>query len=137
MSNASLQPLTRDECNALLRGARYGRVVYTDRALPACTPVNFAVDGSSIVFRTTPGSRLAVATDDNVVAFEVDRIDELMETGWTVVVTGTASAITTTSELLRADRLGLAPWAAGRREHWVRLTPGIVTGRRLRPAAAG
>ncbi|MEO6713827.1 MAG: pyridoxamine 5'-phosphate oxidase family protein [Mycobacteriales bacterium] len=133
MPNASLETLSRAECNALLLSARFGRVVYTDRALPACTPVNYAVDGASIVFRTTPGSRLALATDDNVVAFEVDRIDELTECGWTVVVTGTATPITTTPELVRAEQLGLAPWAAGRREHWVRVTAGIVTGRRLRP----
>lgn len=129
MPNSSLEELTRAECTALLRSSRVGRVVYTDHVLPACTPVNYALDGQTIVFRTTPGSRLALATDHNVIAFEVDDIDEVTETGWSVVVTGQATPITAISELLRSEQLGLTPWAAGRREHWVRLTPGLVSGR--------
>jgi nitroimidazol reductase NimA-like FMN-containing flavoprotein (pyridoxamine 5'-phosphate oxidase superfamily) len=131
MPSPPLEPLSREECDALLCSARFGRVIYTDRALPACTPVNYAVDGESVVFRTAPGSRLAKATDHQVVAFEVDDIDAATESGWTVIVTGNAVPITAESELVRSAQLGLTPWAAGEREHWVRLTPGIVTGRRL------
>lgn len=136
MPNPPLAQLTRTECDALLRSARFGRVVYTDRALPACTPVNYAVDGQSIVFRTTAGSRLAKATDHEVVAFEVDDIDDLTESGWTVVVTGNAMPITGISELVRVAQLGLSAWPDGQREHWIRLSPGIVSGRRLTAAAA-
>lgn len=136
MPNYPLEEISRAECDELLRGASIGRVVYTDRVLPACTPVNFAIDGHSIVFRTRPGSRLAAATHHEVVAFEVDDIDPGTQSGWTVIVTGTASPITSISELLRAERLGLYPWAAGDREHWVRLTAGIVTGRRIRASSA-
>lgn len=137
MPNNSLEKLSRPECDALLRGASVGRVVYTDRVLPACTPVNYAVDGASIVFRTRPGSRLAAATNNEVVAFEVDDIDATSHSGWTVIVTGTAAPITSVSELLRAEKLSLTPWAAGDRQHWVRLTAAIVTGRRLRPLVSG
>lgn len=136
MVNHPMEELSRDECNALLRSARFGRVVYTDRALPACTPVNYAVDRSTIVFRTAPGSRLATATDHEVVAFEVDEIDPKTESGWTVIVTGNAAPIVAASALVRAEQLGLSAWAPGQREHWVRLTPGIVTGRRLLAVSA-
>lgn len=136
MSDYPLEEIAHSECIELLRSACIGRVIYTDHVLPACTPVNFAVDGSTIVFRTKPGSRLATATHRQVVAFEVDDIDPVSQSGWTVIVTGTAAPISSVSGLLRAEGLGLYPWASGDRQHWVRVTAGIVTGRRLRPAGA-
>ena len=54
--------LSRTECLRLLASAKVGRVVYTDGALPAVTPVNFALDGTVVVFPTATGSRLARGT---------------------------------------------------------------------------
>jgi nitroimidazol reductase NimA-like FMN-containing flavoprotein (pyridoxamine 5'-phosphate oxidase superfamily) len=141
MSDEVIETLSRTECDDLLRQGRYGRVIYTDHALPGCTPVNYAVDGHSLVFLTAGGSRLAVATDHQVVAFEVDEIDPATHAGWSVVATGNATPITAVTDLARVEQLGLSTWAPGERQHWVCLSPGIVTGRRLRamesaPAAA-
>ena len=33
--------------------------------------------------------------------------------------------------VLRAEQLPLAPWAGGERRHFVRITPGILSGRRI------
>lgn len=134
MPDPGLDVLTDEECYALLRSASIGRVVYTDAALPVCTPVNFALDGRSVVFRTAAGSRLARATASAVTAFEVDDIRTESRSGWSVLVTGPSSAVTGVGELLRLEQLGLASWAGGDRSHWVRLQPGLVTGRRLAPS---
>lgn len=122
---------------ALLRSHSFGRVAYTDHALPAITPVNYVLDGDSIVFRTAPGTRLADGTRDAVVAFEVDRADELTQAGWSVVVVGMASQITRASDALRAMALSLTPWAGGDRHHFVRITPTFVSGRRVGPWITG
>lgn len=125
--------LDRGECLRLLGTVSFGRVVHTDRALPACTPVNFRPVGHAVVFRTSPGSRLAMATNDAIVAFEVDQIDERARTGWSVVVTGVANAVRDVSELVRLDQLGLVSWAGVDRAHWVRISIAEITGRRIGP----
>lgn len=133
-----METLTREECLRLIAEAEFGRVVYTEGALPSCTPVNYALDGAAIVFRTTPHSRLARATADAVVAFEVDEVDPVRRTGWSVLVTGVSIAVRDIGEVVRLEQLGLAPWTGDDRTQWVRITPSIVTGRRLvgAPAAA-
>ncbi len=55
-------------------------------------PVTFCLDGEDIVMRTTPGSRLAAATRDHVVAFEADDFDAALSTGWSVSAIGRARA---------------------------------------------
>jgi uncharacterized protein len=42
--------------------------------------------------------------------------------------------VTVPGEITRLGRLGLEAWAPGTRDHFVRVTPSVVTGRRLRPA---
>jgi nitroimidazol reductase NimA-like FMN-containing flavoprotein (pyridoxamine 5'-phosphate oxidase superfamily) len=123
--------LSRKECLRLLASVKVGRVVYTEGGLPAVTPVNFALDRTAVVFRTATGSRLARATEGAVVAFQVDRIDEDSQRGWSVVVTGVAEPVGRTSELLRVEELGLVSWARGERSHYVRILPAVVTGRRV------
>ncbi len=135
LTDANLRELSRAECLTLLRTRSLGRVAYTDRALPAITPVNYVLDGETVVFRTAPGSRLADGTRDAVVAFEVDEADEVLRQGWSVVVTGVASEVSTTSATLRAVELALAPWAVGSRNRFVRITPTFVSGRQVYGAA--
>ena len=122
--------LDRQECLRLLSGARVGRVVHTDRALPACTPVAFRVVGREVVFRTAAGSRLAAATSDAVVAFEADEVDVDRGTGWSVLVTGVASTVRDVSALVRLEQLGLVPWDADAATCWVHLAVADVTGHR-------
>ena len=131
MTHSNLETLDRQECLRLLTGAMVGRVVHTDRALPACTPVNYRLVGEAVVFRTSASSRLAAATADAVVAFQVDEIDPDTTTGWSVQVTGVATAVRDVSTLVRLDQLGLVAWAGDDRRHWVRIAIADVTGRRL------
>ena len=50
-------------------------------------PVNFAVTGKTIIFRTAPDTLLALYADAPV-SFEVDRLDEALHQGWSVLVHG-------------------------------------------------
>lgn len=131
MHTPRLQPLDPAQCYRLLESVPVGRVVATADALPLVLPVNFCVDGHSIIFRTPANGRLAAATRSVVVAFEVDEIDTAHWTGWSVVVTGVAKPMTSESEILRARQLGLVSWLGEDRDHFVQIVPGLVTGRRL------
>jgi nitroimidazol reductase NimA-like FMN-containing flavoprotein (pyridoxamine 5'-phosphate oxidase superfamily) len=123
--------LDRAECDRLLAAGSVGHLAFTDSALPQIFPVNYAMDDRTIVFRTTATGRLAACCRDAVVAFEIDRVDSDVRTGWSVLVVGDATAITDDSEIIRARQLPFAPWAGGERDHYVRITPGIVSGRSL------
>jgi nitroimidazol reductase NimA-like FMN-containing flavoprotein (pyridoxamine 5'-phosphate oxidase superfamily) len=133
-----LLPLTRDECLALLRQCRVGRLAVVINSQPHVVPLNYAIDEQGvIVFRT---AELTTATEASLstVAFEVDDIDLEHHTGWSVAVHGRGlnitNAIDTESERLR--RLPVRPWAPGQRDQWFKITPSEITGRRLEAAAS-
>ena len=129
--SAHVEDLAEDACYRRLAEVPFGRVVATAGALPLVVPVNHRLDGHAVVFRTSQGSRLGAATRKAVVAFEVDDIDPVLRCGWSGVMTGVASPVTAVSDVLRLEQLGLAPWGPGAKEHWVRIVPGILTGRHL------
>jgi uncharacterized protein len=132
-----LEVLERDECLTLLATATLGRVGVTSGALPAVLPVNFRFDGSRILFRTGVGTKLDAATDNAVVAFEVDEIDPAAHTGWSVVVTGVARELTDPDDLAAAQRLPLARWAPGEDHRVVAVSTEVVSGRRIVPRQSG
>ncbi len=115
----------------LLASVPVGRIVYTRQALPAVELVNFALDGGDIVIRTDASGKLAAATRGAVVAFEADDIDAVRHRGWSVTAVGYSREVTDDGEIGRLRQIGLEPWAPGTREHFIRVTPGILTGRRL------
>ncbi|MFI9201618.1 helix-turn-helix domain-containing protein [Streptomyces sp. NPDC053048] len=126
-----LAQLPEDECWRRLGTHGIGRVGLSTGAAPVVLPVNFLVDGHSIVYRTDPEGSAAPGDGDQL-AFEVDHIDEHLSRGWSVLITGTAEHITDadTAEDL-ATRPGAQPWAGGKRDVWVRIRPGQVTGRTI------
>jgi uncharacterized protein len=126
-----LEVLSRQECLRLLRACQVGRVVVTDRALPAAFPVNFALLDDDVVFLTAAGSKLAAAEDEEVMAFEADDIEPALRIGWSVLVQGLASVITDPEELRRAQGLGLEPWSPASEFQFVRISAELVSGRRL------
>ena len=126
----SLVVLSRRECLALLRAERVGRVVFSERAMPAVLPVSYAVLGEDVVLATTSGSRLARAALGGVLAFEVDHLDPDTRTGWSVVVTGLALHVVDPIEQSRVLSV-LDSWAPGRLDLILRLPSTVVTGRRI------
>jgi hypothetical protein len=128
----TLAVLGEQECWQLLASETVGRVATTRSALPAIVPVNYSVHPSGqILLRTDPNSELGRTIANAVVAFEVDRIDPITRTGWSVQVVGPATA---SSWSALADAFELddpQPWVAGDRSLFVRVQAGIVSGRRL------
>ena len=131
-----LEVLSRAECLRLLAESRVGRVVVTDRALPAAFPVNFALLDGDVVFMTTAGSKLEAAEGEEVMAFEADDIDPVHHSGWSVLIQGLARVISDPDELAHARALRLEPWAPGAQFQFVRIRAELVSGRRLLPQAA-
>ncbi|MFI6409925.1 pyridoxamine 5'-phosphate oxidase family protein [Streptomyces sp. NPDC050548] len=124
--------LGRDEALKLLAEAPLGRVVFSHQALPAIRPVNHLVEANGdIVIRTHTGSALlGRAALSGVVAYEADDLDPATRTGWSVVVTGTASRVSDPAELARYQA-ALTPWVDTEMAHVVRIRADIVTGYRL------
>ncbi|MBA9002764.1 pyridoxamine 5'-phosphate oxidase family protein [Thermomonospora cellulosilytica] len=130
-----LEILEHTECLSLLARAPLGRIVFTDRALPAVLPVNFALDGEDVIIRTGAGSKLAAAARNAIVAFEADDYDPATRTGWSVVLVGTARVVTNPAELARLRTLPLEPWAPGPHDDFIRIRAGLLPGRRIRHGA--
>ena len=130
-SVAVMTELDRGECLGLLGSARLGRVVLSVNCLPVALPVNVALMGEDVVFATGQGSTLNAALRGDVVSIEADGIDALYHTGWSVLVTGTASVITDPKQLEHARSLPLAPWAPGPHPYFVRVPSTLVSGRRI------
>jgi nitroimidazol reductase NimA-like FMN-containing flavoprotein (pyridoxamine 5'-phosphate oxidase superfamily) len=126
-----LTVLSREECLRHLATATVGRVAITSQALPMVLPVNFRLTDRGVVFSTGRGSKLEAATREAVVAFEADEIDRTTHTGWSVVVTGTASEITDLDELEAVRSLPLAHWGVDAVERYVRVSLELVSGRRI------
>ncbi|HYX62286.1 MAG TPA: pyridoxamine 5'-phosphate oxidase family protein [Streptosporangiaceae bacterium] len=128
---SALQHLSRDECLTLMASVPVGRIIYTRRALPAVELVNFALDHGDIVIRTDRSGKLAAATRGVVVAFEADQVDMVGQSGWSVTAIGPSSEVTDPGELTRLRTIGLRPWAPGVRDHFIRISPVMLNGRRL------
>jgi len=132
---SALEQLPRDECLRLMASVSVGRIIYTRRALPAVELVNFALDHGDIIIRTDGGGKLAAATQHSVVAFETDRLEEDQQAGWSVTAIGQSREVTDPAEIGRLQKIGLTSWASGVHEHFIRISPEILNGRRLRASS--
>jgi uncharacterized protein len=132
----TLEQLSRDECIRLIGSVPVGRIVYTRQALPAVELVNFALDDGDIIIRTDAGGKLAAATRGAVVAFEADSVDVHGHTGWSVTVVGQSRAVTDSEEIHHLEQSGLMPWAPGKHDHFIRVSPTIINGRWLHAGQA-
>lgn len=126
-----LRILTENECRELLGTVPLGRVVFTDRALPAVQLVSYAVSDGEVIILTSAGSKLAAATRNAVVAFETDDFAPDAKKGWSVVIIGHARALSEDGDVARARNLPLKPWPPGEPSHYIAITPELISGRRL------
>src|SRR5207244_2855962 len=81
---------------------------------PLVFPLNYAVDGDAIVFRTQVGTKLSGITR-SLATFEVDHIDASGQ-GWAVTFEGLAQEILDADPASLRDRLDalpLATWPGG------------------------
>jgi len=123
--------LTERECWELLATHTVARLAVDIGGQPDIFPINYLVDGASIVFRTGAGTKLAGAVLSRHVAIEIDGLDEHDHSVWSVVVKGLASEIDGMTERWAADDLPLYPWIASEKPNFVRIEPRLTTGRRF------
>ena len=125
-----LEVLPAAECWRLLALSPIARIAVIGEDGPEIYPMNIAVDGESVVFRTDPGSKLANLSHDPRVAVEADGIDLDRRTGWSVVLIGRARELGG-ADLHEAHRLPLVTWAVGDKARWFRVEPVRLTGRAI------
>ena len=126
---ANVSEFGRAECLRRLRSASVGRVAVTHRALPVIVPVNYAVAGNAVIFRTETGGMLAHACDNTVIAFEVDDVAD-GRSGWSVLVVGVAELLAG-SAAVRALETGLVSAMGDGRDQFVAVRIGEVSGREV------
>jgi nitroimidazol reductase NimA-like FMN-containing flavoprotein (pyridoxamine 5'-phosphate oxidase superfamily) len=128
----SVSVMSTTECWEQLAAhpAMVGRVG-TGGASPDIFPVNYAVDGHSIVFRTAQGKKLSAVGRGERVVFEVDDIDPKWKRGWSVVLRGFAQHVTDGEELARLRSLPLQAWDPAPKPEFVRIRTHLVSGRRI------
>lgn len=126
-----LRTVDEAECYALLHSRTLGRIGVHLAGELTIFPVYYAVMEGDIVFRTGPGTKLSAAILGTSVAFEVDNGSP----GWSVLIRGHAHEIREPDAQMHAQSLLGHDWPAGERHQYVRITPGLVTGRRLAESA--
>lgn len=132
----TLRTLSAAECFGLLELGGIGRVGFASADGIMMLPVNFAVAGKTMIFRTAPDTLLVLYADSQV-SFEVDHFDEALHEGWSVLVHGHAHKVTDEREVKHLeDATHLEPWAPGARDVYVRIAPTRISGRCIQPSWA-
>jgi hypothetical protein len=131
-----IEVLDEHHCLEYLHSSTLGRVAFQTGDDIDILPVNYACDGSIVVYRTAAGTRLERAPRDRV-AFEVDGWDAKQRMGWSVVLKGVALDVTQGNDPFSKSlrERNVVPLAPGRRERWIAIYPAQITGRRFRVGA--
>ncbi len=135
---ASLEILDEGECLRLVAAGGIGRIAYSGRYDLTVLPVNYKLLDGAILFRTGRDSltvedlRAEIPGGEYRVAFEIDEFDQITREGWSVLVQGPAHHVLDDAELAQAEAAGVEPWPGGERDHFIKISPMRVTGRRVR-----
>ena len=127
-SEGGITSLTEDACWRLLKTADVGRLALAIAGEPEIFPINFVVDGRSLVFRTAEGTKLFGVVASRLVALECDGYEAGTDEAWSVVAKGTAEQLEHFPDIYAAEELPLFPWQAGTKQWFVRIDPTTVTG---------
>jgi uncharacterized protein len=136
-ARSGMEIIPRKECLRLLAGHTVGRLGFVVGDQPMVLPVNYGIEGDIVVFRTDEGSKLEAALGAKV-AFEIDSVDFGARSGWSVVVQGIAREITDDADWFAESlrRIAAPTWVPTAPEHYVRIDPTFISGRRIPPAAS-
>ncbi|MCL2482841.1 MAG: pyridoxamine 5'-phosphate oxidase family protein [Propionibacteriaceae bacterium] len=121
--------LDMDKAWDLLASQRLGRVAVQSDLGVDIFPVNYAVDGESLVFRTAQGTKLSGLKSYSQVTFEIDSWDE--QTGYSVVAKGHATTLTDPAEITQAQALNLRPWVPTVKTFFVRIQVTSISARKF------
>ncbi|WP_162795876.1 pyridoxamine 5'-phosphate oxidase family protein [Nonomuraea lactucae] len=132
-----IETLDRDACLALLSTVVVGRIAWSASTNDLkIVPVNFVLDGDSIVFKTARGGKLDAVRHGVPLTFEADDVEPALHVGWSVVLNGRAEVVTERGQVRRLERFVGAAWAPMAEPVFVRLSPHEISGRRI-PLHAG
>lgn len=127
--------LDPEECWELFAGAELGRLAYHLVDEVHIVPLNYVVDGESIVFLTTAGNKLLAAEMNAEVAFQIDWYGE--DSAWSALARGHLRHLDEVAEDRLAE-LDLHPWVPTLKYDAIQLVPEKLSGRRFllrRPGA--
>jgi hypothetical protein len=133
MSTNDTVHLSEAECWDLLEHHVVARLAVDVGGQPDIFPINYVVDGPSLVFRSGAGTKLAGAVLSRHVAVEIDGLN-VDGSVWSVVVKGLAHEIVDMDERFAMDDLPLYPWITSEKPNFVRIEPQLITGRRFHVA---
>jgi uncharacterized protein len=129
----TIEELNREECLTRLASQRLGRLGVVVDGVPLVLPMQFALDGETVVLQTNTGAKM-LHVPLSTVSFEVDHVDWDEGVGWSVLVQGIGEDISTAiderSEALRT--LAVHSWAPPPADRWLKIIPRKITGRILR-----
>ncbi len=134
-ADPEIEHLSPAECWRLICAHTIGRLAIDSYdGGPDLMPMNYRVDGHSILIRSAPGSKLRSIRTRPQVAFEIDG----MGPGhfWSVVIRGDAYRLSSDEDIERSGVLDLVSSAPGAKHNFIRLTPTTISGRRFADAAA-
>lgn len=129
MSDDIVTELSQDECWRMLREEEFGRLAFRLVDEVHITPINYAVDHDTLLFRTAGGDKLLSAAMGAEVAFEIDHYDE--DDARSVVLRGVARILDEDEEH-RAENVPLRPWVGTPKYNVVEISPRVITGRAFR-----
>lgn len=126
MTDEVVTELSQEDCWQMLRGREFGRLAFRLVDEVHITPINYAVDHDTLLFRTAAGNKLLSVAMDSEVAFEIDSYDDT--SARSVVVRGSAR-ILPEDEAHRAENVPLRTWVGTPKYNVVEIRPREVTGR--------
>jgi nitroimidazol reductase NimA-like FMN-containing flavoprotein (pyridoxamine 5'-phosphate oxidase superfamily) len=120
-------------CRQMLARCSFGRVAFGDAEQGlTILPVNYVFSHGAVLFRAQAGSALDRLGRGRVVAFEADQIDPIAESGWSVLVRGTATHVRGAARIAAYAEAATHPWAPGPRDRWIEIHAEQITGRIIR-----
>jgi hypothetical protein len=128
-----VEVLGPDECRRLLHAGHVGRLAYVTDDGPRVVPINYSLVGDNLVFRLQPQSEAARSAEASRVAFEVDHVDEFLQSGWSVLAVGVANELTVEMRQSLDVHHTPTPWPQGSRTVYLHLPLTRLTGRRVHP----
>ena len=92
----------------MIERAVLGRLAFQHEGGTIILPVTHVLDGRTVLFRSTRGSKFDASVMARPAVFEVDEWDAASRTGASVIVNGTLDVVDDTEAL---DQRGHTPWA--------------------------
>lgn len=127
----TLKVLSREDCMELLNQCSVGRVAWNEPEGPIVLPVNYVMDGPTVMFRTAIDTALARTLHLGFASFQIDEHDDFTQSGWSVLARGVVSCVDANETTDNAS--AVTPWVRGERHFLMRITPLTLSGRRVVP----